>query len=229
MSRFANAQYNLASAGSLSVRVAARVRRRMFLTFMESLRPRADATLLDVGATSDTSYESSNYLEALYPHKDKITACGVDDASHLEIAYPGVKFVHADGLNMPFADRSFDFVHSSAVLEHVGSADNQARFIFECARVAKSGFFLTTPNRWFPIDYHTQFPLLHWLPKHWHRAVLTKLGHPFFAREENLNLMTAGELREIAARLKGYRVRLETASLLGWTSNLLLVGERITD
>lgn len=229
MSRPVNAQYNLAPAGSLSVRVAARVRRDMFMMFMEAFRPDAEATVLDVGATSDVTYESSNYLEALYPHKDRITACGVDDASHLEVTYPGVTFVHADGLNMPFADGSFDFVHSSAVLEHVGSADNQARFIAECARVAKRGFFLTTPNRWFPIDYHTQFPLIHWLPKRWHRAILMSLGHGFFAKEENLNLMTATELREIASALPQFQTRIETASLFGWTSNLLLVGERNRD
>ena len=24
--------------------------------------------------------------------------------------------------------------------------------------------FLTTPNRWFPIEVHTRLPLVHWLP-----------------------------------------------------------------
>jgi len=227
MSRFANAQYNLAEAGSLSVRVAARVRRRMFQTFMDVFEPGPEATVLDVGATSDDSYESSNYLEALYPYKNQITACGIDDASHLEAKYPGVTFVPADGLNMPFRDQAYDFVHSSAVLEHVGSLENQVRFVRECARVARRGLFLTTPNRWFPIDYHTQLPLLHWLPKAWHRSILQSAGYGFFAKEENLNLMTAAELRTMGRHLPDYRVRLETASLLGWTSNLLLVGERM--
>ena len=25
--------------------------------------------------------------------------------------------------------------------------------------------FLTTPNRWFPIELHTRLPLVHWLPR----------------------------------------------------------------
>ena len=41
-------------------------------------------------------------------------------------------------------------------------------------------------------------------------------------------LMTAAELRAMGRHLPGYRVWLETASLLGWTSNLLLVGQRMT-
>ena len=25
-------------------------------------------------------------------------------------------------------------------------------------------FFITTPNRWFPVELHTCLPLVHWLP-----------------------------------------------------------------
>jgi hypothetical protein len=46
--------------------------------------------------------------------------------------------------------------------------------VAECARVARKGFCLTTPNRWFPVEFHTQLPLLHWLPKAWFRLILEK-------------------------------------------------------
>jgi ubiquinone/menaquinone biosynthesis C-methylase UbiE len=127
---------------------------------------------------------------------------------------------------MPFEDASFDLVHSAAVLEHVGSSENQAKMVAECLRVARRGIFLTTPNRWFPIEFHTQLPLVHWLPKRACRALLRRLGYGFFAAEENLNLVSASELRTIAGRFEGWDFEVLTARLFGWTSNLILVAQR---
>ena len=218
-----NAQYNLAKPDSLSVRVATQVRSRMFDAFMQEFLPQASEAILDVGVTSDQSYTSSNYFEALYPHKDRITAVGLDDASFLEALYPGVTFKHANALDLPFPDGSFDLVHSSAVLEHVGSLRNQSQVIKECLRVARRGVCVTTPNRWFPIEFHTQLPLIHWLPKPLSRAIFKKSGYAFFAEEDNLNLMTKSELRQIMARLPSYQYKFAPTKLLGWTSNLVML------
>ena len=113
------------------------------------------------------------------------------------------------------------------MLEHVGSHANQSRFIRECARVARKGFFLTTPNRWFPIEFHTQLPLIHWLPKRRARLLFRSLGYEFFAEEANLNLMSRGELKTIVQQLKDYKVNVRDRKLLGWPSNLLVVGQRL--
>jgi SAM-dependent methyltransferase len=45
-------------------------------------------------------------------------------------------FVRADGMALPFADRSFDMVLSHAVIEHVADAP---RYLRECARVLRPG------------------------------------------------------------------------------------------
>jgi hypothetical protein len=156
-----NAQYNLADPGSMSVRVATRVRSRIFAMFMEEFSPTETDEVLDLGVTSDQGYESSNYFESLYPYKNRITAAGIDDASFLSDTYPGVRFQFADALNLPFDASTFDYVHSSAVLEHVGSYANQQRMVAECLRVARKGICLPTPNRWFPLELHTQLPM-HW-------------------------------------------------------------------
>ncbi len=218
-----NAQYNLASPDSLSIRVATQARIRMFSAFMREFAPLASETILDVGVTSDQSYASSNYLEALYPHKHRVTAAGIDDASFLETLYPGMTFKLANALDLPFADNSFDLVHSSAVLEHVGSRQNQARVFAECLRVARRGVCVTTPNRWFPIEFHTQLPLVHWLPKPVCRAIFRWSGYSFFADEGNLNLMTKSELRRIISRHVVRRHRFSPTRLWGWTSNLVLM------
>jgi hypothetical protein len=165
MRREPNAQYNLAKPGSMAIRAATRVRARLFALYMAEFNPAEADEVLDLGATSDRSYDTSNYFEALYPYKHRIIAAGIDDASFLRIAYPGLQFVLGDALNLPFADNGFDYVHASSVLEHIGSYPNQSRMIAECLRVARKGICLTTPNRWFPIEIHTQLPLLHWLPK----------------------------------------------------------------
>jgi ubiquinone/menaquinone biosynthesis C-methylase UbiE len=155
-----------------------------------------------------------------------VTAVGVDDASFLETAYPGMRFVKADGRDLPFEDGEFDWAHSSAVLEHVGSAEKQARFIAELWRVSRRGIFATTPNRWFPVEFHTTLPLVHWLPTGVHRPIFRALGRAFFADEDNLNLMTPGTLAK-AARAAGIKdFRVESVSLGGWPTNLLLVAKK---
>ena len=226
MTRDPNAQYNLSKPDSLAVRVATRVRRDMFSKFMLEFMPTPDDSVLDIGVTSDQSYSSSNYFEALYPHKNRVVAAGLQDASFLETLYPGTRYLRADALRLPFRDRAFDLVHSSAVLEHVGSFDNQASMILESLRVARRGICLTTPNRWFPIEFHTQMPLVHWLPKAWCRYIFRRLGFGPLAEEKNLNLMTAAELKLAIKRPAGYRFRLGAARLLGWKSNLIIFGHR---
>jgi hypothetical protein len=217
-----NAQYNLAAPRSLPSRIAARARRRMFERFLHLTGIDGHHSVLDVGATSDELYEHSNYLEAWYPHKDRVTAVGVDDASHLVARYPGVSFVKADGRALPFADASFDYVHASAVLEHVGGLDRQRRFVAELFRVCRRGAFLTTPNRWFPVEFHTVLPLLHWLPKAQHRAILRRLDHGFFADEANLNLLTRRDLRRLCCDLGIADATVTCVRLGGWASNLIL-------
>lgn len=221
-----NAQYNLAQPDSLAQRTTAHMRRKMYARFLELLRPRASDTILDVGATSDQVYDFSNYLEAWYPHKACITATGIDDASHLERAYPGLKFKQGNGKELPFADESFDLVHSSAVIEHVGSRSDQQRFISEAWRVARRGIFLTTPNRWFPVEVHTSIPLLHWLPAQQYRALLRTAGLHFFAEEANLNLLGGGDLRDLCRQLGVPDFRVGSVSLMGWPSNLILVATK---
>ena len=226
MDRKPNDQYNAATPDSLAVRVGLRVRQQMFGEFMRRLDPRATDTALDIGVTSDRTYSVSNYFEALYPYKARITAAGLGDASFLETDYPGLTYVQANAMSLPFPDGSFDLVHSSAVVEHVGSFANQTQMIRECVRVAKRGVCITTPNRWFPIEFHTQLPLVHWLPPATCRALMRRLGYDFFAEEENLNLMSAAGVRQAVAGIAGWRFEIVTAKLLGWPSNLQLFGYR---
>jgi hypothetical protein len=221
-----NSQYNRAATDSLESRLIDRARRRMFVKFMESVVPEPLETVLDLGVTSDQSYTFSNYFEALYPWVPQVTAAGVDDARFLERLYPGLRFVFADALRLPFSDEAFDIVHSAAVMEHVGSFERQATMISECLRVAKRAVFVTTPNRWFPIEVHTQLPFVHWLPPRLSRAILRRIGYDFFADEANLNLVTRSGFVRILARHPEWHSRFVPMRLFGLTSNLLVVATR---
>lgn len=63
-------------------------------------------------------------------------------------------FIHADGEELPFNDREFDYVICCQVLEHV---ENPAKFLSEQFRVAKRGY-IETPSLFgehlFPRDSH---------------------------------------------------------------------------
>lgn len=192
-------------------------RKKMFASFMEFVQPTSETIVLDVGVTSDRR-KDSNFFEKLYPYSHQITAVGLEDAYFLEEDYPGLKYVKADGLNLPFPDKSFDLVVSFAVIEHVGSRARQKAFVHELCRVGKR-VYITTPNRWYPIEFHTVLPLVHWLPPSWFRAILRGLGKNFEAKEENLNLLSEKDILEFLN--PDVQVEKKHFKLLGLTSNLV--------
>ena len=182
-------------------------------------------SILDVGVTADREQRSSNFFEKKYPYTNRITALSDQDASWLEDEYNGIKFIRGDALNMPFNSNSFDLVFSNAVIEHVGDRNNQQRFIFECVRVSNKYIFITTPNRWYPIEFHTILPIIHWLPSKYHRAILAKTGKQFFALESNLNLLSRNDLQRLIPQEQSNSLnhQIKHIRFLGFKSNLLLV------
>jgi SAM-dependent methyltransferase len=134
---------------------------------MELLTPGPGTSVLDVGVTDSGvagAYGTDNFLEARYPWPERITAVGVTELERFGRAFPQVRTVVADGRSLPFADGEFDVGFSNAVVEHVGRRDDQVAFVHELCRVA-GRVFVTTPNRWFPIEVHTLLPVVHWLPR----------------------------------------------------------------
>jgi len=221
-----SAQYNVATPNSLPARVARYQRRKMFRAFMDFAAVAPGDTILDIGTTSDRLYDHSNYFEAWYQDKRSVTAVGLDDAAFLAQQYPGLRFLRADGRDLPLADASFDYVHSSAVLEHVGSRERQVQLLREAWRVSGKGIFLTTPNRWFPIEFHTVLPLLHWLPPRFYRASLAWIGKGFFASEDNLNLLSREALAGLVSAAEITNQELDSIALCGWPTNLILTARK---
>jgi SAM-dependent methyltransferase len=203
--------------GGFATKLSWYARQKMFDLLMALANPSGDTTVLDVGVTSDRR-EDCNFFEKLYPYPHKITAVGMEDAAFLEEEYPGLKYVRSDGSSLPFPDKSFDLVVSFAVIEHVGNRTQQKAFIRELCRVGKT-CCITTPNRWYPVEFHTAVPVIHWFPPSWFRALLRLLGKNFFAQEENLNLLSEKDVLKMLPA--DAQVSTRHFRLLGLISNLL--------
>ena len=192
----------------------------MYAHFVRAIDPSPDDRVVDVGVTPDRSLPESNFFEYLYPHKERLTATSIEDAAFLENAFPGLTFVQTVGTTLPFADKEFDIVVCFAVLEHVGNRDVQLAFIRELLRIGRK-LYLTTPNRWFPVELHTFLPFLHWLPQALHQRVLRRLGLAFWAETANLNLLSRKEFGRLFPAEAN--VSITGHKLLGLTSNLIAI------
>jgi SAM-dependent methyltransferase len=196
-------------------------RKKFYGAFMDEMSPDPGMSILDVGVTPNQSAADSNFFEKWYPHPERITATSIEDASHLAALHPGLTFIQTSGDGLPFEDDQFDIAFSTAVIEHVGDRAEQSRFLAELLRVSKR-FFITTPNRWYPVELHTYVPFIHWLPQERHQQVLRALHKDQWSTTENLNLLDEKDLRAIFPA--GVRPTITGTRLFGLRSNLLAYG-----
>lgn len=173
-------------------------RNKKWRLFQEKFSFDKNTKVLDVGFNNEEYFSDiENYLEKNYPYLKNVTALGIQESNEFIKRYPDVKTVVYDGIDFPFPDKSFDICWSNAVLEHVGDFDRQVYFMKEIARVSKT-FFITTPNRLFPIEVHTKVPLLHYLPVFW-RDKFYRLLDKEWATNGYMYLLSEKKLKKILA------------------------------
>jgi hypothetical protein len=163
----------------------------------EIMRPRESATLLDIGGSPGFNGE----FDAMRSLFSRVTVVNLDPGTNRNLIQPNVTIETADGCNLPYASRSFDWTFSNAVIEHVGNFDKQQKFAAEMRRVARAGYFLSTPNRAFFVDPHTYLPYYHLLPP-WAQQLAVHLSLGTMKRWEPLNLLTAKQLQALFPRAK---------------------------
>lgn len=211
-------------------KVSLDARKRMFQVWQNWNNGINCVSILDVGATPDTERIDSNCFLGWFNDAGMEVSCYSPEKIHnLEKVFPFVNFIQGDfsDQRLPVDDRRYDCSTSSAVLEHVGTFEDQVLFVKEHARVSNA-IFLVTPNRSHWLEFHTKVPLIHWLPRNTHRFLLKLLGMKFWAQEKNLRLVGIPELKKISDQALGneWDYEIKTISTLGMPSNLILLGTR---
>ncbi len=124
-----------------------------------------------------------------------ITGVDINDRS-IEIArkvaagYPEIKLRTADGLDLPFPDRSFDFVLCSKTMHHMKDPE-AIRLIQEVLRVARRGYIIMDLRRsW------VAYALIYILTRIFTKNRMTRYDGPLSV----LKSFTAGELARLASR-----------------------------
>ena len=186
------------------------------------------SSILDIGTTYDKTLKSSNFI--IYQFKDIKIRKSLSNQSIKDNFFNSsykksiTKFLNHDEIS----DLSSDIVISSATIEHVGDDYNKNYMIKNITLLTKKYFIITTPNRYYPIDFHTKLPFLHWLPKKIHRKILKLLGLDFFSKEENLDLLSYNDLKNLTNDIQNFDIEIKKIKFLGLTSNLIIFGKKIT-
>ena len=190
---------------SLFSRLSNISRKQKLELFYKLMNPNSNNIILDIGAEINPKGDRLVQLIDSYPWKEKITAVNISN-QHIQFikeSYPEINTVVGNACNLNWPDKYFDIIYSNAVIEHVGSLENQKQFASEIMRVGKK-WFVTTPNRWYPFEFHSRLPFVTWLPKHgylWASKVLdynhTNKKYEFFSKNNrNLRLMSVKELKQ---------------------------------
>jgi hypothetical protein len=213
--------YQQAPGESRAERLLIAARDRIYRDFIDQMQPKPSDRILDVGV-SDVISNGANVLERCYPQQQNITACGLGAGQEFQATFPKVNYVRIEpNVRLPFEDLSFPIATANAVLEHVGSAANQAFFVSELSRVAER-VFISVPHKFFPIEHHTALPLVHYQKRAFELACAAT-GKSEWTREENLILMTRKLLWRLAAPIRKSATVGYTGMRLGpFSSNLFL-------
>lgn len=144
-------------------------------------KKQASATILDIGGYNGSIHKFFNKKEAT------ITVLDTFESS-------AKNYIRGDALQLPFSDKSFDYVVSFEVFEHIPRADRDT-FIREATRVTKGPFILTAPFDSKNSEVHKSEEIVNGLWKHIHGK-----DHEWLEEHLSYKIPQASELEEILAR-----------------------------
>jgi SAM-dependent methyltransferase len=186
-------------------------RERRYRLFLELCDVRPDERILDVGAGAGSALERFN-------DQNPIVAFDLEPLEGEWMAGTNVTVQRGDATRMPYADGEFPLIFSNSTIEHVPGHLQQA-FADEVRRVGQR-YFVQTPNKWFPIEPHYQFPLFQFFPERLRRALNSRftLGWQKKGEWEDIKLLSARDLRRLFPDAEIHRER-----LFGLTKSLVAV------
>ncbi len=188
-----------------------RWRERRYRLFIELCRVEPDEPILDVGAGKGGALERFNTT-------NPIVALDLEPDASEWLTAPNVTMQVGDGTKLEYADGEFGAVFSSSTIEHVPK-ELQPAFAAEIRRVGRR-YFVQTPNRYFPIEPHYQFPLFQFLPHRLQKALNKRfsLGWRAKGQWEEVNLLSVRDVKRLFPDAKIHRER-----VFGLTKSLMAV------
>ena len=182
---------------------------------------------LDVGTTPDIQNESSNFivknLKLLINYKT-FSNFKITDSFFTTSTIGSI----TDSLNDETVENlKSDVVLSSATIEHVGCYENQKKMIKNISLLTNKVFFITTPNKNYPIDFHSKLPFVNMLPNNIFRKILKIFNFDYLSREENLNLLTQRDIKQLLFEnnlYKNFDIKIRYIKLFFLKSNFIIIG-----
>lgn len=223
----------------LTAKFSARARARRGELFRARFEITPTTRILDLGGAA------GRHIESVLAGCDHTPAnvyvadldAGVVERARSERGYTPITITPETRL--PFADREFDIVFCSSVIEHVtiphdqvwdvrSASEFRARatarqrlFAAEVQRIS-DGYFVQTPNRWFPIESHTLLPFAGYLPRPLLLRVMPISNRFWIKRSQpNWNLLGGAEMRSMF--VDG---TVEAERLAGLTKSWIAIRER---
>ena len=153
-------------------------------TSAESIR------ILDIGvqairATSNKK-STTNYIEEYFlANNCRLDCLGLDDGSdwsYFKERYTNCNLFLFDGFNFPEFREKYDLALSNAVLEHVGTREQQLEWLKEICKICQT-LIITTPNRYCPVESHTNAVFKHIFSRKFKQVLLSKHINLFSSRE----------------------------------------------
>lgn len=125
--------------------------------------------------------------------------------------------VVGDACNLSLGDKSVDYVFSNAVIEHI-SKERRYLFASELRRVTRKGYFVVTPNYYFPYEPHYRMPFWQYLPEGVKVGLKKHLAIGCYGKGkyERIDLLSSKELRRLfpEAKIKGLKITIWPETLI---------------
>lgn len=178
------------------------------------------SNVLDVGVSNNEHNDQVNlFLNNFCFDPSRYTGLTIQPIDKIAKKHPGKKFIQYPGGIFPFKDKEFGWVFSNAVIEHVGKVEDQILFINEMIRVGKNVFF-TTPNKYFPVESHTNTIFRQWFNKSFY--AWCKQNRPYWSKE-NLRLLGFNDLEKLIVKSNVNHFSIQKNRMLGWSMTFTIV------
>jgi hypothetical protein len=143
-------------------------RQGLFNRFWELMGPSSGSSLLEIGGPTEGFSNMAGRFNT-------VVVANIGSRGWKYETVANYVLLQANACQLPFPDGAFDYVFSNATLEHIPK-ENWSAVAREVQRVATKGFFVATPNFWFPFEPHYLLPGFQWVPEGVKRFLLFRLG-----------------------------------------------------